>query len=302
MCVKKAITDLWRIKYFPFFFVFFCLPFFVNAQIVELTWSPNQTSNISFFQIYKSTENDSNYTLLNTVNFPDSTFQDDAVEYNTTYYYSVTAVDETGFESNFSNTVQIVMPEAFTLSVAVNQDEGGSVTVQPHKSEYLEGEEVTLTASATEGFLFDFWSGDISGNDSSLTITMSSTKTIIANFKSNSVSITGSIKYVNSELPLYNTTVNLNGGVSDTLSADERGFYSFNSLQPGADYSIAPERNKCDFETSISTYDAALAARIAVKIETNPSEISKIAADANGDGMVQMYDASLIAMKAIGVT
>jgi hypothetical protein len=301
MCEEKAITGFWRIKYFPFFFVLLCLPFFVNAQIIELTWSPDLSSNVSFFRIYKSTENDSNYALMNTVNFPDSTFQDDAVEYNTTYYYSVTAVDEAGLESELSNTVEIVTPQAYTLSVTKNQDEGGSVSSNPQQSEYVEGDEVTLTASAEEGYLFNFWSGDVSGNDSVLTITMSANKTIIANFKSNAVSITGSIKYVNSELPLSYTEVNLDGEISDTLSADENGFYSANFLQPGANYSIAPKRNKADYESSILSYDAALAARIAVKLEANPSEISKIAADVNGDGKVQLYDASLIAMQAIGL-
>jgi hypothetical protein len=302
MCEEKVKTAIWKIHFFPFFFVILCLPFFVNAQIVELTWSPDLTSTVSFFKIYKSTENDSNYILLNSVNFPDSTFQDEAVEYNTTYYYSVTAVDETGLESELSNTVEIITPRTFTLSVTKNQDEAGSVTVQPQKAEYLDGEEVTLSASAKAGYLFDFWSEDVTGHDSVITIIMDSSKNIIANFKSNSVSITGSITYVNSELPMSYTEVNLDGGISDTLAADENGFYSANALQPGANYSIAPKRNKTDYESSILSYDAALAARIAVRLETNPTEISKIAADVNGDGKVQLYDASLIAMQAIGLT
>ncbi|MBC8185142.1 T9SS type A sorting domain-containing protein [candidate division KSB1 bacterium] len=298
MCERKVTTKPGGIRSF---LALFLLPFFVQAQNIELTWSPDQASNISFFRIYKSIENNANYTLLNTVNFPDSAYLDSDVNFDSKYFYSVTSVDETGNESDVSNVVTVEMPKVYSLSVSVNQEQGGAVTTDPEKSEYQEGEQVTLIASANAGYLFDYWSGDVSGNDSVLTITMNSNKTVIANVTSNFLSITGSINYVNSELPLYNTNVKLSGEFSDSLSADEKGIYEFNSLESGANYSIAPERSVGDYETSILSYDAALAARIALQIETNPTEISKIAADVNGDGLVQMYDASLIAMKAIGL-
>ena len=239
--------------------------------------------------------------LLNTVNFSDSAYLDSDVNFDSRYFYSVTAVDENGNESDISNVVTVETAKVYSLNVSVNQEQGGAVTTNPQKSEYVDGEEVTLIASAKTGYLFEYWSGDVTGTDSVLTITMNANKTVIANFTSNFLSITGSINYVNSELPLSNTSVKLSGEFSDSLSADEKGIYEFNSLEAGANYSIVPERSVGDYEQSILSYDAALAARIALQIETNPTEISKIAADVNGDGLVQMYDASLIAMKAIGL-
>ncbi|HDO19705.1 MAG TPA: carboxypeptidase regulatory-like domain-containing protein, partial [Thermoplasmatales archaeon] len=47
---------------------------------------------------------------------------------------------------------------------------------------YEEGTEVTLTAIANEGYIFDHWSEDLSGDENPVTITMNSDKTIVAHF------------------------------------------------------------------------------------------------------------------------
>lgn len=58
----------------------------------------------------------------------------------------------------------------------------GSVNISPEESSYEKDAEVTLTASATEGWIFDCWSGDASGNQNPLTVNMNSIKTVTANF------------------------------------------------------------------------------------------------------------------------
>jgi uncharacterized repeat protein (TIGR02543 family) len=70
--------------------------------------------------------------------------------------------------------------EEFTLNVDV--DGNGSVDKNPDKVSYLSGESVVLTATADEGFVFDHWSGDLTGSDNPVTITMNSNKTVTAHF------------------------------------------------------------------------------------------------------------------------
>ena len=52
----------------------------------------------------------------------------------------------------------------------------------------------------------------------------------------------------------------------------------------------------------IISYDAALAARIAVNLIPNPPSEKKLAADVDKNNIVQMYDAALIAQYAVGLT
>ncbi len=68
----------------------------------------------------------------------------------------------------------------FTLTTLVSPSGSGMVT--PASDNYDEGTEVTLTAAAAEGYIFDHWLGDASGSDSQLTITMNSDKEITAIF------------------------------------------------------------------------------------------------------------------------
>ena len=68
----------------------------------------------------------------------------------------------------------------FTLSVEVIG--GGSVTKDPDQAGYLYGDEVTLTAEANPSWTFEGWSGDASGSDNPLTITILEDTSITATF------------------------------------------------------------------------------------------------------------------------
>ncbi len=72
----------------------------------------------------------------------------------------------------------------FALSTSASPSTGGSVTVSPALAtgHYDEGATVTLTAEPAGGWKFDGWSGDASGNESPLTITMDANKNITAKF------------------------------------------------------------------------------------------------------------------------
>jgi hypothetical protein len=70
-----------------------------------------------------------------------------------------------------------------TLAVNIAGNIGGLVAVTPLKDQYTPTDTVTLTATATNGFAFAGWSGDLTGLANPATLTMSSVRAVIATFK-----------------------------------------------------------------------------------------------------------------------
>jgi len=75
----------------------------------------------------------------------------------------------------------------YTLTMNINPTGSGSVTRNPNKSTYVYGDVVELTANAATGCSFISWSGDASGTNNPVTLTIDSNKTITANFATTSV-------------------------------------------------------------------------------------------------------------------
>ncbi|DAC72881.1 MAG TPA: hypothetical protein DSN98_03140 [Thermoplasmata archaeon] len=72
----------------------------------------------------------------------------------------------------------------YTLSVSVDPVAGGSVGAVPSPP-YHYGDVVTLTASVNPGYGFDHWSGDASGSNPVVTVTMTGDKVVVAHFTQN---------------------------------------------------------------------------------------------------------------------
>jgi hypothetical protein len=70
----------------------------------------------------------------------------------------------------------------YTLTVSADPPEGGMLTLDPATGPYDEGNEVTLTATPTEGWAFAEWSGDMIGSQNPAVITMDADKTVTAHF------------------------------------------------------------------------------------------------------------------------
>lgn len=68
----------------------------------------------------------------------------------------------------------------YQLAVTANPTEGGSVS--PASGDYDSGNQVQVTATANDGWLFKSWQGDHSGSDNPANITMNSDKSITALF------------------------------------------------------------------------------------------------------------------------
>ncbi len=101
-------------------------------------------------------------------------------------YESLDKDDNTQLEfqgSTINGSVFIVGDNCdVTLHVDINPPEGGTVQISPEKEVYDLGETVTLTASPNEGYVFNGWTGDYTGDSTTITIRMKSLLDITANF------------------------------------------------------------------------------------------------------------------------
>jgi uncharacterized repeat protein (TIGR02543 family) len=101
---------------------------------------------------------------------------------DTTYYYKVYSIDATGNaaqspEGSFTTEADDIQ---YTLTVTANGS--GSVEINPNKPNYQSGETVTLTAIPSSGYTFNGWSGDASGMETPIQITMNGDKSVTASF------------------------------------------------------------------------------------------------------------------------
>ena len=69
--------------------------------------------------------------------------------------------------------------------MTVSPTEAGSVSVSPEQTSYHLGDELTLTATAQPGWTFAGWSGNASGTDNPLSITVAGDTAITATFTQN---------------------------------------------------------------------------------------------------------------------
>jgi len=109
-----------------------------------------------------------------------------------TYTVTVYAMNESTVISLPKTTkVEQVLSNQYTLTVTVAPSSAaGSVSKNPNKSIYTNGEAITLTASPNSGYTFSHWTGDATGSTNPITLTMDVNKTVTANFTQNQYSLT----------------------------------------------------------------------------------------------------------------
>ena len=84
---------------------------------------------------------------------------------------------------NVKAVFRTVTLNTYTLTMAVSPDVSvGSVALNPSGGSYPDGTKVTLTASASVGYVFDGWAGDLSGSTNPVTVEVNGDKGITAVF------------------------------------------------------------------------------------------------------------------------
>jgi hypothetical protein len=85
---------------------------------------------------------------------------------------------------NADKSVTAVFTKIYELTITITPANSG--TVSPAGGVYDTGANVTLTASPGAGYHFDHWGGDVTGNTTSITITMDADKNVVAVFAASS--------------------------------------------------------------------------------------------------------------------
>ena len=93
--------------------------------------------------------------------------------------------------------IEQIVSDQYTLTVTIAPSSAaGSVSKNPNKSIYTNGEAVTLTVSPNSGYTFTNWTGDVPNPpnpNSSIQIIMNGTKKVTANFIQNQYTLTVNI-------------------------------------------------------------------------------------------------------------
>ena len=108
----------------------------------------------------------------------------------TPYTFTVTATNSVGTGAASSASNSVIANQSFLLSV-INNGNGTVTSTNPAggiacgadcSEGYLSGTSVTLTATASSGYVFSAWSGCDSTSTNTCTVTMSAAKTVSATF------------------------------------------------------------------------------------------------------------------------
>jgi hypothetical protein len=102
-----------------------------------------------------------------------------------TYQLRAVAQDNQGATSTSTVVTVTVLSSStpavwYTLTATANPANGGTVT--PASGTYLAGSQIQVTATPNANYTFATWSGDASGTNPTVTLTMDSDKSITANF------------------------------------------------------------------------------------------------------------------------
>lgn len=81
-----------------------------GPHYATLSWSASGSTNVAGYNIYRSAATGGPYTKMNSSLIAVTTYNDVAVLAGQTFYYVITAVDNNGNESAYSNEAQAVIP------------------------------------------------------------------------------------------------------------------------------------------------------------------------------------------------
>ena len=129
-------------------------------------------------------------------------------------------------DADKSVTAAFVPASQYSLTVGVNPEGSGSVSLDPAGGIYDEGEVVELTALAAGGWVFISWSGDLIGSANPATISMNANKAVVAVF-------TESASFYQQDFEAYPAGVDpldwFDTGANNSMTEDDSLFKVFDS-------------------------------------------------------------------------
>lgn len=174
-------------RYLTFLVSFIIIAGFLSCQQAQKysltgTVSPSGAGTITLNPANGTYESNTNVTITATASsgYVFSSWSGDASGSDNTV--SVTMTSDKSVTANFTSG-----SDAYSLTAAVNPAGGGTVTLNPAGGSYNSGASVSLTATVNSGYTFANWSGDASGSDNPVSVTMTSNKSVTANFTSSGV-------------------------------------------------------------------------------------------------------------------
>ena len=111
--------------------------------------------------------------------------------------------------------------------------------------------------------------------------------------------ISGAVRYYSDDTPIAGVDMLLSGTGSATVVTGEHGLYQFDNLDAGT-YAVCPTKDADPPEPAVSAYDASLALRHSVWLDTLNAE-QFIAGDVTGNEDITPYDAALILSYVVGL-
>ncbi|HEY9169406.1 MAG TPA: ice-binding family protein [Lutibacter sp.] len=128
-------------------------------------------------------------------------------------------------DGNKNITANFVL-KTYTLQVtAVN----GTVAINPVQATYNHGATVVLTPTAATGYEFTSWTGDATGTNNPLTVTMNGNKNITANFSPIGTAFTLNVTAVNGTVVKNPNNATYSSGANVVLTATPNSGYQFTS-------------------------------------------------------------------------
>lgn len=125
-------------------------------------------------------------------------------------------------------------------SLVVNAT-NGTVAKSPNQLTYNSGTNVLLTATPLVGFTFSSWSGDATGTDNPLTVTVNGDKNITANFTSNVGNFTLNVTAINGKVTKNPNQLTYPNGTNVILTPVPNAGYVFDSWSGDASGSLSPK-------------------------------------------------------------
>lgn len=144
--------------------------------------------------------------------------------------------------SDMTITAYFVPAPTVTPSVAISPVGGGTVSLNPASGPYYEGDSVTASVTASPGYAFAGWSGDLNGTQSPKAWVLDTSPSVTAAFVATHALSISAVGATAALVASPSGTV-FNQGTSVTVTAPEVSGYVFDGWKEGGTWVGSPQQN-----------------------------------------------------------